>query len=55
MRPGTRAQNSTRWVKYVAFDSMGTAHEWLTWQRDLHEFAPMLFRESKDHVQGKKP
>jgi enterochelin esterase-like enzyme len=30
-------------VKYVAFDSIGTAHEWLTWRRDLHEFAPLLF------------
>ncbi|MGD1108592.1 MAG: alpha/beta hydrolase-fold protein [Terracidiphilus sp.] len=33
-------------VKYVAFDSVGTAHEWLTWRRDLHEFAPLLFHES---------
>jgi enterochelin esterase-like enzyme len=31
-------------VKYVPFDSIGTAHEWLTWRRDLHEFAPRLFR-----------
>ncbi len=24
--------------------SPGTAHEWLTWRRSLHEFAPLLFR-----------
>jgi enterochelin esterase-like enzyme len=34
-------------VKYVAFDSPGTAHEWLTWRRDLNEFAPRLFKEAK--------
>jgi enterochelin esterase-like enzyme len=27
------------------FESKGTAHEWLTWRRCLHEFAPMLFRK----------
>jgi enterochelin esterase-like enzyme len=32
-------------IKYVAFDSIGTAHEWLTWRRDLHEFAPLLFHD----------
>jgi len=26
------------------FESKGTAHEWLTWRRCLHEFAPLLFR-----------
>ena len=31
-------------IKYVYFSSPGTAHEWLTWRRDLHEFAPMLFQ-----------
>jgi enterochelin esterase-like enzyme len=32
-------------INYVAYDSPGTDHEWLTWRRDLHEFAPRLFRE----------
>jgi enterochelin esterase-like enzyme len=32
-------------VKYVYYQSQGTAHEWLTWRRDLHEFAPLLFRD----------
>ena len=31
-------------VHYVYFSSPGTAHEWLTWRRDLHDFAPRLFR-----------
>jgi len=31
-------------VKYVYFVSPGTAHEWLTWRRDLNDFAPRLFR-----------
>ncbi|MGE5486963.1 MAG: alpha/beta hydrolase-fold protein [bacterium] len=31
-------------VKYVYYESQGTAHEWLTWRRDLYDFAPRLFR-----------
>ncbi len=31
-------------VKYVAYDSPGTDHEWLTWRRALHQFAQLLFR-----------
>jgi enterochelin esterase-like enzyme len=31
-------------VKYTFYSSPGTAHEWLTWRRDLREFAPLLFR-----------
>ncbi len=27
------------------YDSSGTAHEWLTWRRSLHEFAPLLFKD----------
>jgi S-formylglutathione hydrolase FrmB len=30
-------------VHVVYFESPGTAHEWQTWRRDLHEFAPRLF------------
>ena len=29
-------------VRY--FESPGTAHEWQSWRRSLHEFAPLLFR-----------
>ncbi|MGB8490848.1 MAG: alpha/beta hydrolase-fold protein [Bacteroidales bacterium] len=28
----------------VYFESMGTAHEWLTWRRSLNDFAPRLFK-----------
>jgi enterochelin esterase-like enzyme len=31
-------------IKAVYFESPGTAHEWLTWRRSLHDFAPRLFR-----------
>ena len=31
-------------IKYVFYESPGTAHEWLTWRRDLNEFAPRLFK-----------
>jgi enterochelin esterase family protein len=35
---------SKRGVKHVIWASEGTAHEWLTWRRDLREFAPRLFQ-----------
>ena len=31
-------------IKNAFYQSPGTAHEWQTWRRDLHEFAPLLFR-----------
>ena len=31
-------------VKYIYYESPGTAHEWLTWRRDLYQFTPLLFR-----------
>jgi enterochelin esterase-like enzyme len=31
-------------INNVYFESPGTAHEWLTWRRSLHAFAPLLFR-----------
>jgi hypothetical protein len=34
-------------VKSVYSASSGTAHEWLTWRRALHEFAPLLFQNVK--------
>jgi enterochelin esterase-like enzyme len=30
-------------IKHAYYESPGTAHEWLTWRRCLHEFAPLLF------------
>ncbi len=31
-------------IQHVYYESPGTSHEWLTWRRDLNEFAPRLFR-----------
>jgi enterochelin esterase-like enzyme len=31
-------------IKYIYYESQGTAHEWLTWRRDLFQFAPLLFK-----------
>ncbi|HEX9048840.1 MAG TPA: alpha/beta hydrolase-fold protein [Verrucomicrobiae bacterium] len=31
-------------INAVYYESPGTAHEWLTWRRSLHEFAPLLFQ-----------
>jgi para-nitrobenzyl esterase len=39
-----RAMLDAAGVQYTFYASPGTAHEWLTWRRDLHEFAPRLFR-----------
>jgi enterochelin esterase-like enzyme len=30
-------------IKHDYYESPGTGHEWLTWRRCLHEFAPLLF------------
>ena len=32
-------------VEHVFFESQGTAHEWQTGRRSLHDFAPRLFRD----------
>jgi enterochelin esterase family protein len=40
-----RAMLDKAGVKYVYYESPGTAHEWLTWRRDLREFAPLLFKD----------
>ena len=31
-------------VKYTYYESPGTAHEWLTWRRDLNQFASLIFK-----------
>lgn len=31
-------------ITHTYYESPGTAHEWLTWRRSLHEFAPLLFQ-----------
>lgn len=45
--PGTKnfsEQLTKAGIHNVYFESPGTAHEWLTWRRCLHDFAPRLFR-----------
>lgn len=32
-------------IRYVYYQSPGTAHEWLTWRRDLEHFAVLLFKK----------
>ncbi len=32
-------------IKSVYYESPNTAHEWQTWRRSLHEFAPLLFQD----------
>ncbi|RNI36244.1 esterase [Hanamia caeni] len=32
-------------IKYVFYQSPATSHEWLTWRRDLKEFAQLLFKK----------
>jgi len=31
-------------IKGVSYVSPATAHEWQSWRRSLHEFAPLLFK-----------
>jgi enterochelin esterase-like enzyme len=31
-------------VRHVFYEAVGTAHEWQTWRKCLHDFAPRLFR-----------
>jgi enterochelin esterase family protein len=33
-------------IDHVYVESQGTDHEWQTWRRNLHDFAPRLFRAS---------
>jgi enterochelin esterase-like enzyme len=39
-----RAMLDEAGVRYIYYESPGTAHEWLTWRRDLYRFAPQLFQ-----------
>ncbi len=31
-------------IQYIYYESEGTAHEWQTWRRSLHQYAQLLFR-----------
>jgi enterochelin esterase family protein len=35
-------------IKHTYYESPGTGHEWQTWRRSLHEFAPLLFQTAPD-------
>jgi enterochelin esterase family protein len=39
-----RAMLEKQGVKYTYYESQGTAHEWLTWRRDLNQFAALIFK-----------
>ena len=41
---GYRDSLESAGVKTVYFESPGTKHEWHTWRRSLHDFAPRLFK-----------
>ena len=38
-------------IKTVFYESPGTAHEWHTWRRSLHEFAPLLFPNALNAIE----
>ncbi|MEO7768340.1 MAG: alpha/beta hydrolase-fold protein [Ferruginibacter sp.] len=42
---GFHQELSKAGIKHVYYESPGTAHEWLTWRRDLYDFAPKLFKD----------
>jgi enterochelin esterase-like enzyme len=42
-------------IKHVYYESPGTSHEWLTWRRCLHEFAPLLFADAPSTAQSGQP
>lgn len=42
-------------IRHVYYESPGTSHEWLTWRRCLHEFAPLLFQGTPALGRGRMP
>lgn len=39
-------------INSVFYVSPNTAHEWQSWRRSLHEFAPLLFRDDAPRARG---
>ena len=39
-----RAMFDKMGIKYTYYESPGTAHEWLTWRRDLYQFTALIFK-----------
>jgi enterochelin esterase-like enzyme len=42
-------------IKTVFYESPGTDHEWLTWRRSLHQFAPLLFQAQAPAAGNRRP
>ena len=42
-------------IRHVYYESPGTSHEWLTWRRSLHEFAPRLFQTNPESAGAGNP
>jgi enterochelin esterase-like enzyme len=42
-------------IKHEYFESEGTAHEWQTWRRSLHGFAPKLFQVAAQTAPTPRP
>lgn len=40
-----RAMLDKQGIKHTYYESPGTAHEWLTWRRDLKQYAALLFKK----------
>ncbi|MDN3655176.1 alpha/beta hydrolase-fold protein [Ferruginibacter paludis] len=40
-----RAMLDKQGIKHVYYESPQTAHEWLTWRRDLQQFASLVFKD----------
>ncbi|MEO6547328.1 MAG: alpha/beta hydrolase-fold protein [Ferruginibacter sp.] len=39
-----RAMLDKQGIKHVYYESPGTGHEWLTWRRDLQQYASLIFK-----------
>jgi len=42
-------------ITHTLYTSPGTSHEWLTWRRSLHEFAPLLFQTAPTGPMAQPP
>ncbi len=46
---------ATAGIKHIYYESPGTAHEWQTWRRSLHEFVPLLFQNKSPQLKPATP
>ncbi|MEO5681264.1 MAG: alpha/beta hydrolase-fold protein [Chitinophagaceae bacterium] len=40
-----RAMLDRQGIKHIYYESPGTGHEWLTWRRDLKQYASLIFKQ----------